>query len=111
MATATKASKRRVVLQEVMRLVNQMVSINEMVYQQDVSLNKTSLTSGDLTDSCNAILAGIGPATTTTGGGATIADKIVGILHDNAGGDGDGHVSVDDSAGNPYFLTNAHLAE
>ena len=79
---AMKASIRRKVLQEVVKLVNEMIQINESVYRYDTVAKKTS--SATETNTLNAMLAGVGPALNVTGEGTTLADKITGIL---AGGE------------------------
>ena len=76
-----KASVRRVILRELQMILNQMVVLNEQVYQQDRVMKLSSLTAGDLVDSCNAMLTGLGPSTTTDGTGTTMADKLVGVLN------------------------------
>jgi hypothetical protein len=99
---AQKASVRRAILQEAQKVLNQMIALNEQVLQQDTVLKKSSLTAGDLTDSCNAMLTGLGPATTTDGTGSTMADKLVGILN------GSVTITVNDVAS---ALSGTHLTE
>jgi predicted polyphosphate/ATP-dependent NAD kinase len=78
---AMKASVRRKVLQEIAKLVNEMIQINETAYRYDTVSKKTS--SATEVATVNAILDGMGPAVDVTGEGTTLADKITGILYAN----------------------------
>jgi hypothetical protein len=112
MATGTpiKASIRRRYLQEVLRLVNELVQINESAYRQGISMDRVVISSPDDYDAINAMLTACGPATGLDGTGATIADKIVFLLYDAAVADGDseGTITIDSVA---YPLSNSHLTE
>lgn len=82
---AMKCSERRVILQRVVNLVSELQQANEAVarYTRDAEL--TDLVDVDV--KANAILDGVGLATTTDGIGDTISDVIVGILYGNIADD------------------------
>ena len=77
-----KCSVRRKVLQEVLKLVDEMIQLNELVYRFDAIAAKTSLGATEAKVTGTAVLTGGFPGTETDGH-TTIADLAVGILNGN----------------------------
>lgn len=78
---AQKCSDRRVILQRVQNLVNELVTANESALRIARENEATNLT--DVAVKIDAIFDGIGLASTVDGIGDTISDVIVGLLYGN----------------------------
>ena len=82
---AQKCSDRRVILQRMQNLMNELVATNESALRIARDSEATDLS--DVADKINAILDGSGLATTTDGTGNTVSDTLVGMLYGNVADD------------------------
>ena len=71
-----KASSRRIILQKVSQLVQELIQLNEAAYRLTLALEATSMATGDIDTTVERTLSGGGLSGTAT----TVSGEIVGIL-------------------------------